>query len=58
MRWLPRSEKIKPNHIPQKPELTRMNAKTRNRLIVLFIVTFPIMVLIGFVISEYIHPPK
>jgi hypothetical protein len=35
-----------------------MNAKTRNRLIVLFIVTFPIMVLIGFVISEYIHPPK
>jgi hypothetical protein len=34
-----------------------MSIKTRNRLIILFIVTFPIMVLIGFVISEYIHPP-
>jgi hypothetical protein len=35
-----------------------MTTKTRNRLIILFIVTFPIMVLIGFVISEYLHPPK
>jgi hypothetical protein len=35
-----------------------MTTKTRNRLIVLFIVTFPLMVLIGFVISEYIHPPQ
>jgi hypothetical protein len=35
-----------------------MTTKTRNRLIVLFIVTFPIMVLVGFVISEYIHPPR
>ena len=35
-----------------------MTTKTRNRLIVLFIVIFPIMVLVGFVISEYIHPPK
>ena len=38
--------------------ISHMTQKTRNRLIVLFIVTFPIMVLIGFVISEYIHPPK
>jgi hypothetical protein len=35
-----------------------MTTKTRNRLIVLFIVTFPIMVLVGFVISEYTHPPR
>ena len=35
-----------------------MTVKTRNRLIILFIVTFPIMVLIGFVVSEYVHPPK
>ena len=35
-----------------------MNTKNRNRLIVLFIVTFPIMVLIGFVLSEYLNPPK
>jgi len=35
-----------------------MTTKTRNRLIVLFIVTFPIIVLVGFVISEYIHPPR
>jgi hypothetical protein len=35
-----------------------MTIKTRNRLIVLFIVAFPIMVLVGFVLSEYISPPK
>jgi hypothetical protein len=35
-----------------------MNTKNRNRLIVLFIVAFPIMVLIGFVLSEYLNPPK
>lgn len=35
-----------------------MTPKTRNRLIVLFIVAFPFLVLIGFVISELIYPPK
>ena len=45
---------IQPRFTPTR----RMTTKTRNRLIVLFIVTFPIMVLVGFVISEYIHPPR
>ncbi len=35
-----------------------MNTKIRNRLVVLLILSFPIMVLIGFVLSEYLHPPK
>jgi hypothetical protein len=35
-----------------------MSIKNRNRLVVLLILAFPIMVLIGFVLSEYLHPPK
>jgi hypothetical protein len=35
-----------------------MKTQTRNRLIILFILAFPLMVLIGFVLSEYLHPPK
>jgi hypothetical protein len=35
-----------------------MKTRTRNRLIMLLILAFPIMVLIGFVLSEYLHLPK
>jgi len=35
-----------------------MKTQTRNHLILLLILAFPIMVLIGFVLSEYLHPPK
>jgi len=35
-----------------------MSIRNRNRLIVVLIVVFPIMVLISFVLSEYLNPPK
>lgn len=35
-----------------------MKTQTRNRLILLLILAFPIMVLVGFVLSEYLHLPK
>jgi cytochrome c-type biogenesis protein CcmE len=35
-----------------------MTKKTRNRLIIVLILIFPIVVLVGFVLSEYLNPPK
>lgn len=35
-----------------------MKLQTRNRLIVLLIVLFPIVVLAGFILSEALHPQK